>query len=64
MKRYVFELEIEEGSDEFWEGIKGAGCDEVAEAIRACLDQEGWLGSHSSSLTLKRYENNGGERRG
>ncbi len=54
MKTYTFELIIREGNDEFWEGIEGAGCDEVTDNIKACLDEQGWL--NRGTLTLKKYE--------
>jgi len=43
LKTYTFKLIIKEGCDEFWEGIKGTGCDEVHEAIKYVLDEQGWL---------------------
>jgi hypothetical protein len=39
MKRYVFELIIEEGNDEFWESIADkSGCDEILEWMKEILD--------------------------
>ena len=38
MKRYKFEVIIEEGNDEFWENLKGPGCDEMLDHISECLD--------------------------
>ena len=41
-KRYTFTLVIEEGSDEFWESLKGkTGCDEVHEEIKSMLEGSG-----------------------
>ena len=58
MKRYIFELIIEEGSDEFWESISGkSGCDEVTEAIEICLANEGW-GKEYGKLTLRSFTDN------
>ena len=60
MKRYVFELVVEEGSDEFWEGIKGkSGCDEVTEAISVCLANEGWQENYGTTLRLVSFSDNG-----
>lgn len=45
MKRYVFELVIEEGNDEFWEDIinRGVtGCDEVISVVANTFDLAGW----------------------
>lgn len=41
MKKYTFQVVIEEGSDEFWEEIynKGiTGCDQVKELVEDFLD--------------------------
>lgn len=58
MKRYVFELVITEGSDEFWESIANkSGCDEVTEAITSTLDVGGWFVGDGTELTLKAYTN-------
>ena len=43
MKKYQLLIDIEEGSDEFWEGLKTAGntgCDEVLDAVRSALDHD------------------------
>jgi hypothetical protein len=42
MKRYVIQITITEGNDEFWDGLEGTGCDEVLEGITNCLATEGW----------------------
>lgn len=45
MKRYVFEVVIHEGNDEFWEDIisRGVtGCDEVADIVANCFNEEGF----------------------
>jgi hypothetical protein len=45
MKKYVFEVIIEEGNDEFWEDITSrgvTGCDEVAEIVANTFSGEGW----------------------
>ncbi len=55
MKTYTFKLVIREGNDEFWEGLKGTGCDEVHEAIKACLQGQGWL-VEDDELTLTKFE--------
>lgn len=59
MKRYVFELVIEEGSDDFWESIPDnkSGCDEVTEAITITLENEGWVVGRNTILRLKSYTN-------
>lgn len=55
MKRYTFELIINEGNDEFWEEIKDSGksgCDDIKEAIEQSLLHFGWDVGKSCSLTL------------
>ena len=45
MKVYTLEVVIQEGSDEFWEGIEqrgGTGCDEVAQMVRDVLFDAGF----------------------
>lgn len=37
MKRYKFEIVIEEGYDEFWEQLQGTGCDEMVDNVVAAL---------------------------
>jgi len=57
MKVFTFKLVIEEGSDEFWEGLTETGCDQVRERIKNLLDQEGWL--EHGELTLVKFEDTG-----
>lgn len=61
MKRYTFELTVEEGNDEFWENIKGkTGCDEVREEVKMLIEQGGYYfcdGEYKNcELTLKHFE--------
>jgi len=40
MKRYKFEIIIEEGNDEFWEGVEqnpGQGIEDLHTILRECL---------------------------
>lgn len=40
MKRYKFEIVIEEGNDEFWEDLEGkTGCDEVLEIVEEMFSE-------------------------
>lgn len=38
MKKYTFEVIVYQGSDHFWDDIKGTGCDEILEAIQEELE--------------------------
>ena len=60
MKKYIFELIIEEGSDEFWEGIKDhSGVNEVTECIETALQNSGWAvdPKYGVTLNLVQYTN-------
>jgi len=44
MKRYVIQVVIEEGCDEFWEDLarrNASGCEQVVDCIRAMLTVDG-----------------------
>lgn len=54
MKRYKFEIIIEEGNDEFWEEISDkTGCDEVTDILKDLLNEGGW----EPTVTLVEYTN-------
>ena len=55
MRKYTFEIVITEGNDEFWEGLKGTGCDAIMTSLKATLDNEGW---YDAEVTLKKFEDN------
>jgi len=40
MKKYRFEVVIEEANDEFWEDLQGTGCDEISKNLYDCIDGE------------------------
>ena len=57
MKRYVFKIIIEEGNDEFWEGLEiddRTGVDDLKIMITECLEGTG-LGD--SEVRLIEYTN-------
>lgn len=59
MKRYTLEVVINQGSDHFWDSIKGTGCDEVLEAIKAALAEHGWDADYEfadTSVRLVKFE--------
>jgi hypothetical protein len=58
-KRYVFELIIEEGNDEFWESIKDTGVTEVTNCIKDALMIGGWTvdPKYGVSLNMTQYTN-------
>lgn len=42
MKCYQLLVDIEEGSDEFWEGLANeTGCDTILEDVKSALDSQG-----------------------
>jgi hypothetical protein len=44
MKRYVFQIIVEEGNDEFWEGVEqnpGQGIEDLHVMIKECLATTG-----------------------
>jgi hypothetical protein len=44
MKRFIFQITIEEGNDEFWEGVEndpGQGVIDLHAMIRECLEGTG-----------------------
>ena len=55
-KRYVFELIIKEGNDEFWEELQGSGVDEVTECVETALNNAGWQVDPEYGVTLKLTE--------
>lgn len=65
MRKYLFELEIEEGQDEFWEEIQNkssTGCEEVVNLIEELLWEGGLVTkgeNKNCELNLVRYSNKG-----
>lgn len=59
MKRYTFEIVVEEGNDEFWESLEGkSGCDEVKAMIVSQLFEIGLSEEYENTkITLKKFEN-------
>lgn len=61
MKKYVFELTVHEGNDEFWESIKDkSGCDEVRDEVKQLIESGGFYiceGEYKNcDLVLKSFE--------
>lgn len=65
MRTYTFKVVLYEGCDEFWEGLKGTGCDEVYEYVKYLLEDEGALhcdGDYQNcELTLTGYQDDRAE---
>ena len=38
MRRYVFNVVIEEGNDEFWESLAGSGCEVITDLVKDAID--------------------------
>lgn len=56
MKTYTLSLQINEGNDEFWEGLKGkTGCDEVVQLLNSMLIEYGFY-PDNSDLKLIKFE--------
>ena len=56
MKRYEFKIVIEEGCDEFWEGIEGkSACDEMTEIVRQIIYDN--FGGSGVEVNLAHYSN-------
>lgn len=55
MKTYTFELIVKEGSDEFWEEIKGSGCDDVFDLVSRGLQGTGLYTGDNCFLKLTQY---------
>jgi hypothetical protein len=54
MKKYILEVVITEGNDEFWESLDGkTGCDEVVEGFIDALSGTGW--DFNSEIKLIKY---------
>ena len=56
MKKYTFEIVIEEGNDEFWEELVNdnkTGCDEILTDLNQILNQTGY----NNTVKLLKYEN-------
>jgi hypothetical protein len=57
MRRYVFQIIIEEGNDEFWEGVEqdaGQGVLDLHTMIKECL---GGTGLEDAEIRLVEYTN-------
>lgn len=58
MKKYKFEVIINEGNDEFWESISNkTGCDEVLELVEESLIDKGFNINDDCFITLINYAN-------
>lgn len=56
MKMYTLSLQINEGNDEFWEGLEGkSGCDEVLQLLNSMLIEYGFY-PDNSELKLTKFE--------
>lgn len=60
MRRYEFKLIVHEGNDEFWEGLKETGCDEVLKYIEDTLANAALYVGKNCELTLVQYNDDRG----
>lgn len=59
MKRYTFEVVVEEGNDEFWEELKDSnstGCDQMTAAILDSIDTGNATMGMAATVKLTRFE--------
>ena len=55
-KTYTLTVDIIEGSDEFWESFTNrTGCDEVADEVRRCLSEHGFV-EPECTVRLTKFE--------
>lgn len=57
MKKYTFEVVIEEGNDEFWEGVDDVeyGAEELCHCLQRLLDEHGFA-HENTTVKVKDYE--------
>jgi hypothetical protein len=55
MRKYTFEIVLNEGNDEFWEELEGTGCDQVKELVVDIFAQFGFT-EEECEVTLKTFE--------
>lgn len=55
MKQYIFEVVINEGSDEFWENLSNTGCDELTSQLKDMLSEYGFDDSNTK-IKLREYK--------
>jgi len=51
MKRYIFEVVMEEANDEWWEELVGSGCNELEVELQECIGNHPYI----SSIVLKSF---------
>lgn len=55
-KTYTITVTVQEGNDEFWEGLRGkSGCDQVVEEVASCLADHGFR-QPECFVRLERFE--------
>lgn len=63
MKKYTFELVIDEGNDHFWDSLKesnSTGCDDVTAMVSELLEDGGpYVLGENCHLKLVKYEDTG-----
>ena len=62
MKRYVLQVSITEGNDEFWENlVNKSGCDEIEACVRQALSDAGWHDPEQCQVRLTCFADDGEE---
>jgi len=56
MKTYLLTVTIREGCDEYWESLKGTGCDAITKAVVDALRDVGFIDGLNTEVRLVRFE--------
>lgn len=58
MKKYIFEIVITEGNDEYWEGLAqtgNPGCEDILENLREALRNDGFSDQYDTEIRMVEF---------